>query len=162
MNLDLPRLLLIALTAGLLAGCTSSPPGGDDAVRDSSEPLPAPTPGPVDLDETVNLTLGGQHSWSFDVGADATSADIVFTLTPLLDAPAAAGSHVCFRYTSPIGQDSQGQCVGGGPNINISPGITVTQRVFFDLHAVKPGHYTFSVNAEPNPVELLAYAKVVQ
>lgn len=162
MNLDLPRLLLIALAAGSLAGCTA--PRSDDDARSSGDPLPAGTPpGPIDLDQTVNLTLGGQHSWSFDVGADALSSDIVFTLTPILSAPAAAGSHVCFTYNSPIGRESQGQCVGGGlGNINISPGITVTQRVFFDLHEVKAGHYTFSVNAEPNPVELHAYAKVVQ
>lgn len=155
------RFLLVSLAAALLSGCAS--PSVDPPATASAETLPPARPGPVDLNETFDLTQGGQKTWGFQVAADAVSADIRFVLIPLAGAPAAVGMPVCFRYETPGGADSMGQCVGPCTAcIQVAPAFTIERRVFFELHDVHPGSYSFSIDGQQNPVELHAYAKVVQ
>lgn len=150
---------LLALTTLVLAGCASPSPS---AVETAAGPAVVPDPAPIDVEETVDLSLGGARAWSFDVSPGATSAAIHFAFAPLKGAPAAAGMPACFRWQTPTGSDSAGQCQGGTGNIMVSSNVVLGEKALYALDDVVPGRYTFSVEAQPGPVELRASVHVVQ
>lgn len=152
-----PRIpLLIAL---LLAGCTAAPADTMPEVGDVVVPAKVK---PVHIDESFDLALGGTKSWSFVVAENATAADIRFSLRPTADAPASVGLPVCFHYQTPKDSGSHGQCIGGGPNVSIAPNIVILERVYYDLHNVVPGYYSFTVDGEPGPMVLHVFAEIQQ
>ncbi|MFA5944504.1 MAG: hypothetical protein WC876_08580 [Candidatus Thermoplasmatota archaeon] len=149
-------LLILSIVPFLVAGCAGEADVAPGAIDD--EAGAAVTPDAVHINDRLDLTMGlSSKTWTFDVGSDAKSAAIHFSVVPKADTPAAAGMPVCLRWSAAGMEDSAGNCVGGGGgNIIVSPMVVLVERTLFDSQTITPGHYEFTLDAEQSPTDFIA------
>lgn len=144
----------------LLAGCTS--PTAHDDPSGLGVDAGASAPEPVGIHDVVKLTMGVQRGWGFDLAPGAKLVEIRFYGTGPASAPLGGGQPLCLSFTTPDGSDAAGVCQGSGVgNLQVSPYVVAMERVFYHKGSdATPGHYEFSLDAQPSATEFHAVVTI--